>query len=75
MRCLGTDRTGRIPDTAAEMQKRSSWSAESGMVLLCAFGGIRLQNGAGKIVSGMSGLEKKSGRRGLTERQLLAASL
>ena len=28
-----------------------------GMILLCAFGGNRLQNGAGKIANGMSELE------------------
>ena len=36
----------------------SSWSEDCGMVLLCAFQGIRVQKGAWKIASGMSGLEK-----------------
>ena len=36
----------------------ASWDAECGMVLLCAFGGIRLQNAAERIVNGMSSLKK-----------------
>ena len=41
----------------------ANWDAECGIVLLCAFGGIRLQNGADFLLSGMSGLEKCLGGR------------
>ena len=36
------------------------------MVLLCAIGGIRLQNRAGRIVNGMMGLQEIRSDAGLT---------
>ena len=36
----------------------SSWREDCGMIPLCAFWGIRLQNGSGILASGMRELEE-----------------
>ena len=58
--------TGIFPDTLDRAQFQlceprlsgASWREICGIVLLCAFGRIRLQNGSGNLPSGMRELEK-----------------